>query len=126
GGAMRGLGDGMVSLLGRGVLGAHAFAAQAPARARILGEPDAAGRHRNPRALGIARIDADRMDAGQVGAAAHPLLALGMVPERTDHVPALPVIDRAEEPARQRSAPNDAGFIGTARLERPDARRAPI
>src|SRR5262249_57120570 len=53
-------------------------------------------------------------------------LALGMIPERTDHVPALPMIDRAEEPTGERSAPDDASFIGTAGLERPDARRVPI
>src|SRR6476659_11391106 len=111
------LGDGIVSLLGRGVFGAHAFAAQAPACAAILGEPDAAGRDRNPHALGIARVHADRMDAGQVGAASHPLLALGMIPERADHVPTLPMIDRAEESARQRSAPDDAGLVGAAGLE---------
>src|SRR5262249_40201463 len=101
------LGDGIVGLLGRGVFGAHPVAAQAPARAAILREPDAAGRDRDPHALGIAWIDADRMETGQVRAAAHPLLALGMIPERADHVPALPMIDRAEEPTRQRSAPDD-------------------
>src|SRR5207245_6790457 len=64
--------------------------------------------------------------AGQIGAAARPLLALGMVPQRTDHVPALAMIDGAEESARQRSAPDDAGLVGTACLERPDARRGPV
>src|SRR5439155_19484640 len=120
------LGDGIVGLLGRGVFGAHAFAAQAPARAAILGEPGAAGRDPNPHALGVARLDADRMDAGQVGAASHPLLALGVIPERADHVPALPAIARAEQPARQRSTPDDAGLVAAAGLERPNACRAPI
>src|SRR5262249_40647048 len=73
-----------------------------------------------------ARIHADRMDTGQVRAAPHPLLALGVIPERADHVPALPAIARAEEPARQRSAPNDAGLVPATRLERPNACRAPI
>ena len=36
------------------------------------------------------------------------------------------MIDGAEESARQRSAPDDAGLVGTARLERPDARRGPV
>ena len=76
--------------------------------------------------LRIARVDADRMDARQVGAAAHPLLALGMIPERADHLPALPVIGRAEQAARQRAAPDDAGLVGAAGRERPDARRAPV
>src|SRR5262249_41017839 len=73
-----------------------------------------------------ARIHADRMDTGQVRAAPHPLLALGVIPERADHVPALPAIARAEEPARQRSAPNDAGLVPATGLERPNACRAPI
>src|SRR5262245_24053608 len=119
------LGDGVVGLLGGSVFGPHAFAAQAPAGAAVLGEPDTPGGDRDPHAPRIARVDADRMDTGQVRAAPHPLLALGMVPERADHVPALPAIARAEEPARQRSAPDDAGLVAAAGLERPDARRAP-
>src|SRR5262249_45889761 len=94
-------------------------------RAGILGEPDAAGRNADPHALRIARVDADRMDAGQVGAAAVPLLAERMVPQRAHHVPALAVIGRAEEAARQRAAPDDAGLVGAAGRERPDARQAP-
>src|SRR5262249_14920738 len=113
-------------LLRRGVFGPHAFAAQRPAGAAILGEPDAAGRDRDPHTLRITRVHADRMDAGQVGAAPHPLFALGMIPERADHVPALPAIARTEQPARQRSTPHDAGLVAATGLERPDARRAPI
>src|SRR5215471_5502533 len=120
------LGDGVVGLLRRGVFGPHAFAPQRPACAAILGEPDAAGRDRDPHTLRITRVHADRMDAGQVGAAPHPLFALGMIPERADHVPALPAIARAEEPARQRSTPDDAGLVAATGLERPDACRAPI
>src|SRR5262249_5077285 len=74
----------------------------------------------------IARVHADRMDTGQVRAAPHPLLALGVIPERADHVPALPAIARAEESTRQRSTPDDAGLVAATGLERPDACRAPI
>src|SRR5262245_47799993 len=119
------LGNGVVVLLRGSVLGPHPFAAQRPASAAVLGEPDTSGRDRNPHAPRIARVHADRMDTGQVRAAPHPLLALGVIPERADHVPALPAIARAEEPARQRSAPDDAGLVAAAGLERPDARRAP-
>src|SRR5262249_27476766 len=118
--------DGIVSLLRRGVFGAHAFAAQVPTCAAILGEPDAAGRDRNPHALGIARVHTDRMNARQIGAAPHPLLAFGVIPERADHVPALPAIVRSEQAARQRSAPDDAGLVRAARFERPHAGSAPI
>src|SRR6516165_10389084 len=120
------LGNGVVGLLRGSVFGPHPFPAQRPTGAAILGEPDTSGRDRNPHAPRIARVHADRMDTGQIRAAAHPLLALGVIPERADHVPALPAIARAEEPARQRSTPNDAGLVAAAGLERPDARRAPI
>src|SRR5262249_37690014 len=49
-----------------------------------------------------------------------------LIPERADHVPALPAIARAEEPARQRSTPNDAGLVAATGLECPNACRAPI
>src|SRR5438876_10241619 len=66
------------------------------------------------------------MDARQIGAAAHPLLALGMLPERAHHLPAPPMIGGAKKSARQRPAPDDAGLVGAAGRERPDACRAPI
>src|SRR5712691_6490776 len=66
------------------------------------------------------------MDARLLGAAPHPLLALGMIPQRARHLPALPVIGRAEQAARQRSTPEDAGLVGAAGRERPDARGAPV
>src|SRR5262249_60198584 len=77
-------------------------------------------------ALRVAPVHADGMGAGRAGAAPHPLLALGMIPERADHGPARPAIRRTEKPARQRSTPEDAGLVAAAGLERPDARRAPI
>src|SRR5215472_5176323 len=120
------LGNGVVGLLRGSVFGPHTFAAQRPAGAAILGEPDTSRRDRNPHAARIARVYADRVDTRQVRAATHPLLALGVIPERADHVPALPVIARAEEPARQRSTPDDAGLVAATGLERPDACRAPI
>src|ERR1700716_238640 len=65
------------------------------------------------------------MDAGQVRPARHPLLALGMVPQRADHLPALSVVGRLEQAARKRSTPEDARLVATAGRERPDAGRAP-
>src|SRR5262249_33576146 len=65
------------------------------------------------------------MNAGQFGTTAHPLLAFGMIPQRTDHLPTVAMVGRAKQPARQRAAPDDTGLVGTAGLQRPDARRAP-
>src|ERR1700758_3709967 len=120
------LGNGVVGLSRGSVFGPHTFAAQGPAGAPVLGEPDTSSRNRNPHAPRIARVHADRMDAGQVRAAAHPLLALGVIPEGANHGPTLPAIAGAEEPARQRPTPNDAGLVAATGLERPDACRAPI
>jgi hypothetical protein len=61
----------------------------------------------------------------EVGTAAHPLLALGVIPERTDHLPAVAMIGRTKQTARQRAAPDPARFVATAGLQRPDARGAP-
>ena len=47
-----------------------------------------------------------------------------MIPERPDHLPAVAVIGRAEETARDGSAPEYAELVGPAFLERPDACRA--
>src|SRR2546428_3565343 len=66
------------------------------------------------------------MDSGQIGTAAHPLLALGMVPKRADHLPALPMVGRAEQAPWQCSTPDDPGLVGSPRRQRPDACRAPI
>src|SRR5512132_482149 len=48
-----------------------------------------------------------------------------MIPKRPDHLPAIAVIRRAEETARNGSAPDHAGLVETAGLERPNAYRAP-
>src|SRR5262249_57457880 len=66
------------------------------------------------------------MAARQVRAAAQPLLAFGVIPQGADHLPALAVVRRAKQAARLRSAPNEAGLLATAGLERPDAGRAPF
>src|ERR1700736_3508707 len=66
------------------------------------------------------------MDTRQIGATPHPLLALGMIPERADHLPTPPMVGRAEQAARERSAPNDAGLVGPPGLERTNACRAPM
>src|SRR5581483_9585078 len=120
------LGDGVVDELWGDVLGAHAVPALAPGLAGILGVPDAAGRHGDRHVGRVARVDADRMNAGQVGATADPLLAVGMVPQRAYHLPARTVIAGAEKPAGERAAPDHAGLVAPAGGERPDARRAPI
>src|SRR6516164_3240299 len=90
--AMHVLRNGVVGELRRRVLSAHAFPTLAPGHAAILRVPDSAGRDCDEQAPGTARIDADRVDARQISASAHPLPALGMVPERAHHLPALAVI----------------------------------
>ena len=119
------LGDRIVGQLRRHVVGAHALAALRPGLAAVLGEPDAAGRDRDPDPLRVARIDDDRMQAGQIGAATHPHLALGVIPQRAHHLPDSAVVARPEQSAGQRAAPDHAGLVRAAGHQRPDARRAP-
>src|SRR5215510_2170947 len=66
------------------------------------------------------------MDAGQVGATPHPLLAQRVIPQRADHLPALAVIVRAEQATRQCAAPDGAGLVSAARCQRPDLCGAPF
>src|SRR5438309_11696094 len=66
------------------------------------------------------------MNPRQIGAAPGPPLALGVIPQCTNHLPARSMIRRSEQPARQGSAPKDARLIGIAGGERPDASRAPV
>src|SRR5262249_2546948 len=116
----------IVGLLHGHVLGTHSLAPQSPVRAAVLGEPDAAGRHGDPYALGIAGVDADGMNAGKIRATADPFFAQRMIPELSDHLPARSVVGRTEQAAWKRPAPNDALLVTTAGRERPDFGGAPI
>ena len=95
----------------------HAVRGGAPVLAAIVGRPHAAGGNADRDARRIARIDADRGDARIVEPAAHPVLALGQVPQRFVQRPRLAVILRQEQRARNRAAPEPAGLIGTSRLQ---------
>src|SRR5690348_9854908 len=66
------------------------------------------------------------MDPGMVGAAAEPLLAQRVVPQRTVERPGLAVILRSEEASRQGAAPQHAGLVGAARLDCPDQLQRPV
>ena len=62
------------------------------------------------------------VSARQVSSTTHPLLALGMVPKRAHHLPAVTAILRAKQPAGQCSTPDDARLVGAASLrQRPPA-----
>jgi hypothetical protein len=86
------LGDTVMGLLRRRVFRPHPVAAQRPARAAVLGEPDAPSRNGDPYLLRIAWVDTDRMKARQIGSAACPLLALGMILKGPHHLPALSIV----------------------------------
>jgi hypothetical protein len=83
--------------------------------------PPSRVRHTPPQR--IARIHDDRVDAGVVAAAAHPLLARGVKPQRLVQLPARAAVGRAKQAAGQRAAPHRAvAIVG----ERPDERRRPF
>ncbi|MNN28695.1 hypothetical protein D3C81_1422740 [compost metagenome] len=64
----------------RHVVGTHPFRRAAPVGAAVAGLPDAAAGHSDGDVPAVARIDAHRVDARPVVAAAEPAGALGAVP----------------------------------------------
>src|SRR5258708_7950901 len=48
-----------------------------------------------------------------------------MIPERTDHLPTVAMVGQRKRAPGRRAAPEASGLAGAARLQRPDARRAP-
>ena len=68
----------LVGLIGRRVVGAQALAFAVPRFAAVGAEPEAAARDAEPDDVGVARVDEDRVNAGIVGAAADPELAVRM------------------------------------------------
>src|SRR5438034_200605 len=79
--AMRILNVGVVLALRGHVCGPHAVGPAVPGGAADGRDPDAATGDADEHTPAVAGIDTDRVDTGEVGAAAEPLLALGMVPE---------------------------------------------
>src|SRR4051812_18697604 len=106
--AMNVLGNQVVPQLGWHVLGEESLPDVFPARSTVGGEPDATGGDRQAQRVGIARIEADRVDRRILVTAAGPPGAAGMVPETTDELPRPAAVLRAEEPARRGSGPEPA------------------
>src|SRR2546423_419498 len=69
---------GIILALGRHVRRAHALGPALPGRTAVPGHPHAATRDADRHVARIAGIHADRMEAGQLGAAAEPFASLGM------------------------------------------------
>src|SRR5262245_61177553 len=92
--------------LRRHVFCPHSLAAYLPTRAAVSGFPDAAARHCDEDALGVARIDADRMNSRLFRSAAEPGLTHGVIPQRTVQFPGLASVFGPEQAARKSSAPD--------------------
>ena len=112
-----------VRVLGRHVLGAHAVRALGPRRAGVPVRQMPPRRDADRDRLRVARIDADRVNAGVVLAAAAPLRALGVEPQRLDDPPRSRRDLGTEQAAGDRAAPQRAVAIERGR-ERPDQRGA--
>ena len=107
------------SALGRHVLGEHAVACAVPVSPPSRAEPDAAARDAEPDDVaGCARIDADRVDAGMVGAAAEPLACGPGGPTATRRAPSCRRRRGAEQAAGDRAAPQHAGALRALRAPR--------
>src|SRR5262245_65807660 len=82
--AVRILEVGFELLFGRHVLGAHTASRRLPGFASILSSPHSSTRNADRDAPGVTPVDADRMNAGMVGAASEPLFAQRMIPQRSE------------------------------------------
>src|SRR5215475_974577 len=87
--AVRILEVGFELLFGRHVLGAHTASRRLPCSAPVLGGPYSSTRNPDRDAPGVTPIDADRMNAGMVRAAAEPLFAQRMIPQRAVQLPGI-------------------------------------
>src|SRR5579872_6127508 len=104
-------------MLGWSIIGIHAIDGAAPGGCAVVADPDAAGGDAEGHVRAITRIDADRRDAGVVEATAHPILAIGQVPQRLVDRPGVAVVFRQEERTGDGAAPDPAWLIGCAGLE---------
>src|SRR5262245_554232 len=86
---------GIVRLFGRHVCGPDAVGAAVPGTAAIGRDPNATAGNADRNVSRVARIDADRVDAWQIGAAAKPLFSFRIEPERLDKLPSGPVVGRS-------------------------------
>src|SRR5262249_52099836 len=115
----------VVAALGGHIGGEHPGGAALPGLATVIGRPDAPAGDAHGHAAAVPRVDADRVDARQVGAPSEPLAPLGVSPERFDQRPGLAPVLRAEQAARERPAPEDARLVGEAGLQGPDLLQLP-
>ena len=106
--------------LGRQEGGEHPVGPAFPRVSAVARLPHAPAGYADPNDGAVARIDADGMDRRPVRAAAHPLLALRNVPQRSDELPCRSVVARAEQAAGYGAAPQEAVFV---RATRPRAQK---
>src|SRR5439155_19933009 len=111
-------------LLRRHVRREHPAGRDRPRLAAIVRLPSSTARDPDENTPRLARIDADRMDAGEIISAAEPLPAFRLVPERTQQPPRIAAVRRVEKPARNGSAPERLG-LAWVRLEYPHLIEAP-
>ena len=114
-----------VLLSRRHVLVAHPVGHRASVDPAVVGDPRSAARHADEHRVGITWVDRDGVDARPVVSAADPLGALGHVPQRPHEFPRIAAVDGPEQAAGDRAAPQLAGSVGVAVLERPQQLHGP-
>ena len=112
--------------LRRHVFGAHPCAPDAPRLSAVARHPRAAARDADDHIVRIARVYANRVNAGIVGAAAEPHFALRVVPQRAIQRPRVAAVLRLEQSARHRAAPDHAALVRASRGERPYQLERPV
>ncbi len=116
--AMHILDVGIVAALRRHEFGVHAFAGELPARAAVGALPGAAAGDRDGH---FFTVEADRVDAGLVVAAAEPFGTLLAIPQRAHQRPALAAVAGPEQASGNAARPE----IVACAFERPDLHQLP-
>src|SRR6185369_13560616 len=94
-------------------------------RAAVGRLPDAAAGDAEEDVFAVARVDADGVNAGQVGAAAEPELAARLVPQGAHQLPRRAGVAGAKQASGNGAAPEDARLGVMAGFEAPDLLELP-
>ncbi len=118
--AVRILDGRILAALRRHVRREHSLRTAVPRSAAVVADPHAAARNSQRDVVVVGRVDADRVDPRVVVAAAEPMFALGLAPQRLVQRPGCAAVLGAKQSARQRPGPQLAGPLQTSRFQRPD------
>src|SRR5882672_6681269 len=121
---MRILNQGIQLPFGRREVSAHALP-DTPGRAAVASAPGAAARNTNDDVVGVVGMNADRVNARHVVAAAEPLLTLRHPPQTFDERPGASAVIGAEQAPWQRAGPDAFRRARMIPFKNPDLLKGP-